>query len=103
MIQEKEILEGYTNNQMTQGSNWGHGSTSEPVEIFDSVQTGSESVFKPIVSVLPNMSEERTLSPPQCRLEYLIIYFSDLTRYTFIGVSVQYSFLFFVSTFTNDD
>ena len=74
MIPEKEILEGYTSNQMTQGSSLGHGSTSESVQLSDSVQTDSNSpvsVFKPI---LPNTSEEGTLSPTQCRLEYLMIY-----------------------------
>ena len=98
MIQEKEILEGYTSNQTAQGSNWGHGSISEPVQISDFVQTGSNSpvsVFKPIVSVLPNTSEERTLSPPQCRLEYVMILFCDLTRYTLRDVLVQYIKIFY--------
>ena len=99
MLHEKQTIEGYTKNQMTPGSNWGPGYTSESAQMSSSIQTGSNSpisVFKPIVTSLPNPSEERTLSPPQCRLDYPLKCFHYLLRVRFVVICSFYFYCFFL-------
>ena len=70
--ERKQSLEEYPVTSVTSGPDIGRGITSESTVISDSVQTGSNSpvsVFRPITAP-PDTFEERTLSPPQCRLEY---------------------------------
>ena len=68
-----QSLEEYSHAQVTPGPELGHGIPSESTVISGSVQTGSNSpgsIFKPITAP-SDTSEERILSPPQCRLECL--------------------------------
>ena len=70
--ERKQSLEEYSHARATPGPDLGHGVSSESTVISDSVQTGLNSpvsVFKPITAP-PDTLEERTLSPPQCRLEH---------------------------------
>ena len=56
-------------------SNMEYSTPSESAPMLDAMETGINSpvsAFRPIVNEMPNTSEERTLSPPQCRSEYLL-------------------------------
>ena len=95
--ERKQSVEEYSHTQVTPGPELGHGITSESTVISDSAQAGSDSplsIFKPITAP-SDTSEERTLSPPQCRLEYRnVMYGLDL-------LTIKYALQFCFHTFSN--
>ena len=80
-------------NIQTSNTNWGPDNPPGSAQVSDSLQTGLDSpisVFKPIVTTNP--SEERTLSPPQCRLDYLLKYFGASVNFRLLEIDFFFHF-----------
>ena len=72
-VQEQQFSGGNSKVSVPSVSNMEYSTPSESAPMLDAMETGINSpvsAFRPIVNEMPNTSEERTLSPPQCRSEY---------------------------------
>ena len=102
-VQEQQFSGGNSKVSLPSVSNMEYSTPSESAPMLDAMETGINSpvsAFRPIVNEMPNTSEERTLSPPQCRLEYLLANCIAWFCYGMFGNSIFFSIFILFYIFT---
>ena len=109
-VQEQQFSGGNSKVSVPSVSNMEYSTPSESAPMLDAMETGINSpvsAFRPIVNEMPNTSEERTLSPPQCRSEYSLANCIAWFCYGMFGNQIiiffNFCFIFHFHPFTKHD